>query len=137
MSRHRDVANELRKADLDGAAHDQDAGRLCDLCHQRFGTAWSDRRWLCDECQRTTESDIEDERYAARRINFYCPECRGESLERCFAVSKELWGWSDHCKDCGWRGHAPYWVDRTVERDDRPHEERTFIDYPNGQGTYD
>ena len=71
-----------------------------------------------------------------QRINHYCPHCRSEKLERCFAVSRELWGWSDHCLECGWRGHSPYWVDRAVPSQLRDEEElrEPFADWGDGQG---
>jgi hypothetical protein len=68
---------------------------------------------------------------------FYCPECNGENLERPFAFSKELFGYSWHCLDCNWRGlSAGFDRDPRPDVDERP-EREPFTDWPNGQGTYD
>jgi predicted RNA-binding Zn-ribbon protein involved in translation (DUF1610 family) len=71
-------------------------------------------------------------------VYYSCPTCKSENLERCFAVSKELWGYSWHCLDCGWRGvSADRFVDRDAFEDERPVERESFTDWPNGQGVYD
>ena len=68
------------------------------------------------------------------RVHHFCPVCKNEKLDRCFAVSKELWGWSDWCQKCDWRGQSPYWVDRWADVFDEMPDREPFIDWPNGQG---
>ena len=63
----------------------------------------------------------------------YCPQCDSDRLERCFGVSAVLWGWSDHCLSCNWRGQAPQWRDRWApvpRHEDEPDEQVPFLDYP-------
>lgn len=74
------------------------------------------------------------------RVFHSCPvaECRSESLERCFGVSAELWGYSYYCLACGWRGlRCDRFIDRPYEESYSLTEREPFNDWPNGQGTYD
>lgn len=88
----------------------------------------------------------------SRHIVTYCPHCDSDRLERCFGADRltpekewirlqirraELWGWSDFCLDCGWRGQAPQWRDRWApvpRHEDEPDEPEPFDRWPNGQG---
>lgn len=74
-------------------------------------------------------------------VYYSCPveTCGSEDLERRFAVSKELWGYSWLCKECGWAGvKAEIFIDRDArDYEDRRVDREPFTDWPNGQGTYD
>lgn len=67
------------------------------------------------------------------RIVECCQQCGSDRLERCFGVSKELWGWSHHCLDCNWRGQGRLHVDRWApvpRHEDEYEEPEPFLDYP-------
>ncbi len=68
---------------------------------------------------------------------YSCPTCQSEHLDRVFAHSKELFGYSWHCLDCDWRGLSAVRYREPDDREDREPEREPFTDWPNGQGTYD